>query len=120
VGHSGATDVRDDVRLVLRLTPVQAVQARPPGCWVQSCIVSYCTVSEEGKIVTITKNSDSKTLWNNTSKVVPSAKNPKQISHEGKHLYNDLMYLQEKVHSNTYRWTLSQTYPDQTALTAYS
>ncbi len=43
-GHDGVTDVRDDVMPVPRLTPVQAIQARPPGHWfsVVSCgLVSY-------------------------------------------------------------------------------
>jgi len=47
-GHDGVTDVRDDVMPVPRLTPVQAVQARPPGCRFR--VVSYRTVNRKEKL----------------------------------------------------------------------
>src|SRR6266404_9343721 len=65
------------------------------------------------------KDLDFETLWNSTSRVAPSAKSPRQTFHEGKCHCNILMYLQEKAHSNTCPWILSQTYPGQRALTAY-
>src|SRR6266403_4088403 len=65
------------------------------------------------------KGPDLETSWNNMSRDVPNVKNLKQIFHEEKHPYNVLMCQQEKAHSNTYRWTLSQIYPGLRVLIAY-
>jgi len=48
------------------------------------------------------KDPDSENLWNNTSKDVLVAKNPKPMYTDQKHPYNVLIHLSKKAHFNMY------------------
>jgi len=51
---------------------------------------------------------------------VQSAKNPKRTSYNKKPLFKDLTSPHLKDLFNTYQWTLSQIYPNQMGMTAFS
>jgi len=66
----------------------------------QPDILAYLTLGNS--FMNNTKDPDSENLWNNMSKDVPAAKNPKLTYIDQKHCYNILIHLLKKALFNTY------------------